>query len=75
MRRLCAVPGPLSRGMRWAIVSAITNDRHHEDEVEFVDKKTSRRSTNKASALRAATQEHRAVVGLVNPAEEVSDME
>jgi hypothetical protein len=35
---------------------------------------TSHRRKNKDSFIRATIQEHRAVLGLVNPAEKVSDM-
>jgi hypothetical protein len=52
----------------------ITNDRKHEDEVEFGDKKAPRRSTNEASVIRAAIQEHHAVFGLANPAEKVPEL-
>jgi hypothetical protein len=60
-------PDLSSRGI-WALINDITNHRQREDEIEFVDKKTSRRRNNEASGIRAALQEHRAVLGLVNPA-------
>jgi uncharacterized protein YpiB (UPF0302 family) len=43
-------PG-LSRKGIWAIINGIMNDPQHEQGIEFVDKKTSRRSTNEASAI------------------------
>jgi len=66
-------PG-LSRKGIWAIINGITKDRKHKDEVEFVDKKPSRRSTNEASVIRAVIQEHRAVLGLASPTEKISDL-
>jgi len=56
------------------MINGITKDRKREDEVEFVDKKTSRRSTNEASVIRAVIQEHRAILGLANPTEKVSEL-
>jgi hypothetical protein len=64
-------PGPSRKGIR-AIVGGITIDSRHVWEIEFVEKKTSRRRKNKGSVIRAATREHRAVSGLVDPAEKVS---
>jgi len=58
----------------WAIINGITNDRRHEDEVEFVDKKASKVSTNEASAIRAVIKEHRAVLGLANPTDKISEL-
>jgi len=66
-------PG-ISRSGKWAIINGITYDRKHEDEVEFVDKKASKGSTNEASAIRAVIQEHRAVLGLPNPTDKVSEL-
>jgi len=67
-------PGISRKGI-WSIINGITNDRKHEGEVEFVGKKTSKGSTNEASATRAAIQEHRAVLGLVNPTDKISKLE
>jgi len=64
----------LSRNGKWAIINGVTNDRKREDEVEFVDEKTSRRSTNEASGIRAVTEEHRAVLGLVHPTDKISEL-
>jgi len=66
-------PG-LSRKGIWAIVTAITNDRQHEQAKEFFDKKTSRRGKNEAYVIGSAIQEYRAVLGLANLAEKSSDM-
>jgi len=66
-------PG-LSRTGIWAIIDGITNDPRDDQEIEFVDEKTSRTSTNVDSVIRATIQEHRAVLGLVNPTEKVSEM-
>jgi len=66
-------PG-ISRRRIWAIINGITNDRRYEDEVEFVDKKASKVSTNEASAIRAVIKEHRAVLGLANPTDKISEL-
>jgi hypothetical protein len=58
-----------SRIGTWAIIIGITNDRQHEREIEFIDKKTPHRRKNEDSVICAAIQAHRAVLGLVNPAE------
>jgi hypothetical protein len=60
-------PGISRKGIS-AMINGITNDRQREDEIEFVDKKPSHRSMNEVSVIRAAIQEHRAVLGLANPA-------
>jgi len=52
----------------------MTDDRQLEQEIEFVDKKTSRRCTNEDSVIRATIHEHRAPLRPVNPAEKVSDV-
>ena len=65
----------VSHWARWTIIAGITNDSKNEQDIGFVDKKTSTKSTNEASVIPAAAQEHRAVLGLVSPAEQVSDME
>jgi len=75
IRAVVALYPGLSREGKWAIINCITNDRHHEDEIEFVDKKATRRSTNEDSVIRAVIQEHRAVLGLVNPADKISELE
>jgi hypothetical protein len=75
IRAVFALYPGLSREGKWAIINGITKDRKHEDEIEFVDKKTSRRNTNEASVIRAVIQEHRAVLGLVNPADKISELE
>jgi hypothetical protein len=66
-------PG-ISRRRIWAIVNGITNDRRHEGEVEFVDRKASKESTNEASVIRAVIQEHRAILGLANPTDNISEL-
>jgi len=72
IRAVFALYPGLSRNGKFAIINGITKDRKHEGEVEFVDKKTSRRSTNEDSVIRAVIQEHRAVLGLANPTEKIS---
>jgi hypothetical protein len=74
IRAVVALYLGLSRNGQWAIINGVTNDRKREDEVEFVDKKTSRRSTNEASGIRAVTEEHRAVLGLVHPTDKISEL-
>ena len=66
-------PGISCNG-KLAIINDITNDRKHEDEVEFVDKKESNESANEASVFRAGIQEHRAVLGLANPTNRVPEL-
>jgi len=56
------------------MINGITKDRKREDEVEFVDKKASKECMNEASVIRAAIQEHRAVLGFVNPTEKISEL-
>jgi len=56
------------------MINGITKDRKREDEVEFVDKKASKERMNEASVIRAAIQEHRAVLGFVNPTEKISEL-
>jgi len=55
-------PG-LSCNRIWGIIEIISNDRQHEDEIEFVDKKTSRRRKNEDSVIRTVMQEHRVALG------------
>jgi len=66
-------PG-ISYNGKWAIINGITNDRKYEDEVEFVDRKASKESTNEASAIRAVLQEHRPLLGLANPTDKISEL-
>jgi len=66
-------PGICPKGIS-AIINGITNDRKREDDVEFVDKKASNQSTNKVSVIRADIQEHRAVMGLPNPTDKISEL-
>jgi hypothetical protein len=74
IRAVFALYPGISRKGIWAIINGITNDRKHEDEIEFVDEKTSHRSTNEASVIRAPIQEHRAALGLANRAAKVSEL-
>jgi hypothetical protein len=66
-------PGISCHG-KLAIINDITNDRKHEDEVEFVDKKESNESANEASVFLAVIQEHLAVLGLANPTNRVPEL-
>jgi len=74
IRAVFALYPGIARTGKWAIINGITYDRKHEDEVEFVDKKASNESTNEASVIRAAMQEHGAVMGLPNPTEKMSEL-
>jgi len=74
IRAVFALYPGLSRKGVWAITNGIANDRKYEDEIEFVHKKTPRRSTNEASVIHAAIQEHRAFLGLANPAAKISEL-
>jgi hypothetical protein len=74
IRAVVALYQSLSRNGKWAIINGITKDRKHEDEVEVVDKKASNKSTNEDSVIRAVIHEHRAVLGLVNPTEKISEL-
>jgi hypothetical protein len=74
LRSIFALYPGLSRNGICGIIESITNNRQHEDRIQSVDNKTSRRSRNEASVLRTAIQEHRAVRGLANPAEKVTEM-
>jgi hypothetical protein len=74
IRAVFALYPSISRKGVWAIINGITNDRKHEDEIEFVGEKASRRSTNEASVIRAVIQEHRAVLGLANPTDKISEL-
>jgi len=73
-RTVFALYSGLSRNGKWAIINGITKDRKREDEVEFVDKKASNESTNEASVIRAAIEEHRAVLELANPTDKISEL-
>jgi len=75
IRTVFALYPGLSRKGVWAITNGITNDRKHEDEIEFVDRKASRRRRFKTSVIRAVIQEHRAVLGLANSIENISELE
>jgi hypothetical protein len=74
IRAVFALYTGISRKGIWAIINGITDDRRHEDEVEFVEKKASNETTNGASVIRAAIQEHRAVMGLSNPPDKISEL-
>jgi hypothetical protein len=74
IRAVFALYPSISRNGKWAIINGITNDRKHEDQIEFVGEKTSRRSTNEASIIRAVIREHRAVLGLANPTDKISEL-
>jgi len=64
----------LSHNGKWAIINGTTKGRKREDEIELVDKKTSRKRKNEASVIRAAIQEYRAVLGLANPTDKISEL-
>jgi len=72
VRAVFALSPDISRNGKWAMINDVTNDRKHEDAIEFVDEKASKESTNEASAIRAAIQEHRAVLGLAYPTDKIS---
>jgi len=74
IRSIFALYPGLTRQGIWAIVNGNTNDRKHEDEIEFIDEKKSLRSMNEDSVIRAAIQEHRAVLGLANRAANISEL-
>jgi len=74
IRAVVALYPGLSRQGKWAIIIGITKDRKHEDEIELVDKKTSRKRKNEASDIRAAIQEYRAVLGLANTTDKISEL-
>jgi hypothetical protein len=57
-----------------AIFDGIKNDRKHEQEIEFVDKRTSCSTKNRASVFRATLLKHRSVLGHFNPREKLSDI-
>jgi len=66
-------PGIPRKG-KGAMINGITKDRKHKDEIGCVDKKASNGSTDEDSVIRAAIQEHRAVLGLANPTEKISEL-
>jgi hypothetical protein len=70
---LRSIPGISPKGI-WAIINGITNNRRRVDGIEFVDKKASKEITNEASVIRAAIQVHRAVLGLANPTDKISEL-
>jgi len=74
IRTMFALNPDLSRQGMWAIINEMRTDRQHEQQIEFFDERTSRRSRNEASVIRPAIKEHRAVLGQVDRAERVSDM-
>jgi len=75
MIRAVFAPYPgISRNGIWATINGITNDGHHEDEIEFIDKKTSHRSKSEASVIRARIQEHRGVLRRADPTEKISEL-
>jgi len=75
MKHSIIAPYPdLVRQGIWAIINGVRNDRKNEEDIEFVDEKTSRKRTNEASVIHATMKEHRSVLGLVNTKEKVSDM-
>jgi hypothetical protein len=74
IRAVFALYPGISRNGKWAIVNGITKDRKREHEIEFVDEKASKESTNEASAIRAAIEEHRAVLGLAYPTDKISEL-
>jgi len=71
--RLGAVLGHVPRRIG-AIFDGIKNNREHEQPIEFVDKRTSCSTKNRASVLRATLLEHRSVPGLFNPKKKFSDI-
>jgi hypothetical protein len=66
-------PGLLRKAI-WNIINSITDDCQHEQEMKIGDKKKSHSRKNEDSVIRAAIQEHCAVLGLPNPAEKVSEL-
>jgi hypothetical protein len=74
IRAAVALRPGISRKGKWATINGITKDRQHEDEAEFVEKKASNESANEASVIRAAVQEYRAVLGLANQTEKISEL-
>jgi len=74
IRAVSALYPGISRKGIWSIINGITKHRKREHEIESVDKKKSRRSTNEASVIRAVIQEHRARLGLANPTDKVSEL-
>jgi len=74
IRAVFALYPGIARKGKWAITNGVTNDRKHEDAIELVDKKTSRKRKNEASVIRAAIHEYRTVLGLANPTDKISEL-
>jgi len=74
IRAVVALYPGLSRQGKWAIIIGITKGRKHEDAIELVDKKASRKRKNDATVIRAAINENRAVLGLANPTDKISEL-
>jgi len=74
IRAVVALYPGISCNGKGAMINGITNDRKHEHEIEFVDVKASNKSTNEGSVIRAVLYEHRAVLGLANPKDKISDL-
>jgi hypothetical protein len=74
IRAVFALYPGIARKGKWAITNGVTNDRKHEQEIEFVGEKASNESTNEATVIRAAIQEYRAVLGLANTTDKISEL-
>lgn len=57
-----------------AIIHCIKNNPQYEQEIRFVDNRTSRRKKKWASITRASIPKHRSVLEHVNPREKNSDI-
>ena len=57
------------------MINGVANESKNAQEIELVDGKMSRRRRNEASVIRAAIRKHRAVLGLANSQEKISNME
>jgi hypothetical protein len=73
IRAVFALYPGIARKGKWAITNGVTNDRQHEQQIEFVGDKASNESTNEASVIRAVVEEHRAVLGLLSPTDKISE--
>jgi hypothetical protein len=69
IRVVIALHPDLFRVGKLAIIDGMKNDRQHEQEIIFVDKRTSHRRKNRYSVSHASIQKHRSVSGLANPRE------
>jgi len=69
IRVVIALHPDLFRVGKLAIIDGMKKDRQHEQEIIFVDKRTSRRRKSRYSVIRASIQKRRSVSGLVNPRE------